>query len=137
MSKFETREQFVALFQQALNNAGMQRSTGTENKPKYWRGQVDNDASDLFLLYTVTGNEPLEHADNKSIRRDLFINGQLFTRSGYSDSNFQDLAIAIEERCEQLGLICTFEDEGRDNSIDTESPIYYINFEVEGRLRNN
>lgn len=134
MSKFETREQFVALFQQALQRAGMQRSTGTENKPKYWRGQVDNDTSDLFLLFTVTSNDSLEYADNKSIRRDFFINGQLFTRSGYGDSNFQDLAIAIETQCEVAGLICTFEDESRDNSIDTESPIYYVNFEVEARL---
>lgn len=137
MSKFETRERFVALFQQALNNAGMQRSIGTANKPKYWRGQVDNDKSDLFLLYTVTSNNPLEHADNKSIRRDLFINGQLFTRSGYGDITFQNLAKDIETQCELLGLICTFQDESRDNSIDTESPIYFINFEVEGRLRNN
>lgn len=137
MSKFETRERFVALFEQALRDAGMQRSTGKEDKPKYWRGQVDNDNSDLFLLYTFTGNEPLEYADNKSIRREMYINGQLFTRSGYNDADFQDLAVAIENACENYGFFCTFEDESRDNTIDTESPIYYVNFEVKGRLRNN
>ena len=125
------------MFERALRNAGMQSSLGTENKPKYWRGQVDNDTSDLYLLYEVTGNAPLEYADNKSIRRDLYINGQLFTRSGFSDSDYQDLAVAIERECEELGLFITFEDENINNLVDTESPVFYINFEVNARLRNN
>ena len=137
MSKFETRERFVATWEQALRNAGMQSSLGTELKPKYWRGQVNNDTSDLFLLYVVTGNEPLEYADNKSIRRDLYINGQLFTRSGFTDSDYHDLAVAIERECEALGLFCTFDDENINNAIDTESPVFYVNFEVNARLRNN
>ena len=137
MSKFQLREDFSATFEQALRNAGMQRHTGTEqNKPKYWRGQADNTLDDLFLVYAVTDNLPLENADNKSVRRQLYINGEIFTRNGFNDAEFQDLCINIEIECEKLGLYCTFSDEGRDNTIDTESPVYYINFEVETRLIN-
>lgn len=137
MSKFETRERFVAMFEQALRNAGMQSSLGTENKPKYWRGQVNNDASDLFLLYVVTDNKSRDFADNKPVRQDLYINGQLFTRSGFTDSDYQDLCVAIERECEALGLDIDFDDENINNVIDTESPVFYVNFEVNTRLRNN
>lgn len=135
MSKFATRERFVALFEQALNNAGMQDSLDIGNKPVYWRGQVDDTSKDIFLLYIFTDSTELESADNEEVRRELYINGQLFTRSGYTDSGYQDLAIAIEEECKKVGLICNFGSESRDNSIDTESPIYYVNFEIKGKLR--
>ena len=137
MSKFQLREEFVAKFELALRNAGMQRWTGTEiDKPKYWRGQVDDTSENLFLLYAVTDNLPLEEADNKSVRRQLYLNGEVFTRNGFSDSDYQDLCHNIEIECEKLGLFCVFSDEGRDNTLDTESPIYYINFEIQARLLN-
>ena len=136
MSKFQVREEFVATFEQALRNAGMQRHTGTEDKPKYWRGQADNTLDDLFLIYVVTTPVPLESADNKLVRIEEYINGEVFTRNGFSDGDYQDLCHNIEVECEKLGLTCTFQDEGRDNTIDTESPVFYINFEVEARLLN-
>ena len=136
MSKFQVREEFVATFEQALRNAGMQRHTGTEDKPKYWRGQADNTLDALFLIYVVTTPVPLESADNKLVRIEEYINGEVFTRNGFSDGDYQDLCHNIEVECEKLGLTCTFQDEGRDNTIDTESPVYYINFEVEARLLN-
>ena len=92
MSKFQLREEFVAKFEQALRNAGMQSKLGTDtDKPRYWRGQVDNTNDALFLLYVVTDNLPLESADNKSVRRQLYLNGSLFTRNGFNDSDYQDL----------------------------------------------
>ena len=136
MSKFQLREDFVAKFELALRNAGMQRHTGNEEKPKYWRGQADNVLDDLFLVYVVTEPIALEHADNKLVRQQLFINGEVFTRNGFSDGDYQDLCHNIEVECEKLKLTCTFSDEGRDNTIDTESPIYYINFEVDAEMLN-
>lgn len=138
MSKFETRERFVYLFETALQNAGMQDGkTGQDTeKPRYWRTQVLNSDEALFLLYVVTDNLPLDNADNKSIRRELYINGEVFTRNGFNDGEFQDLCVAIETECEKLGLYCNFDSEGRDTSIDTESPVDYVNFEVEARLLN-
>lgn len=137
MSKFQLREEFVAKFEQALRNAGMQSKLGTDTtKPRYWRGQVDNTDDALFLLYVVTELIALEHADNKLVRQQLFINGEVFTRNGFTDSDYQDLCHNIEVECEKLKLTCTFSDEGRDNSLDTESPIYYINFEVDAEMLN-
>ena len=137
MSKFQLREEFVAKFEQALRNAGMQSKLGTDTtKPRYWRGQVDNTDDALFLLYVVTEPIALEHADNKLVRQQLFINGEVFTRNGFNDSDYQDLCNNIEVECEKLGINCTFSDEGRDNTIDTESPIYYINFEVSEKALN-
>lgn len=137
MSKFQLREEFVAKFEQALRNAGMQSKLGTDiDKPRYWRGQVDDTNDALFLLYIVTDNLPLESADNKSVRRQLYLNGEVFTRNGFNDSEYQDLCYNIEVECEKLKLTCTFSDEGRDNSLDTESPIYYINFEVDAEMLN-
>lgn len=137
MSKFQLREEFVAKFEQALRNAGMQSKLGTDtDKPRYWRGQVDNPDDALFLLYVVTEPIALEHADNKLVRQQLFINGEVFTRNGFNDSDYQDLCNNIEVECEKLKLTCTFSDEGRDNIIDTESPIYYINFEVSEKALN-
>lgn len=137
MSSFKVKEQFVANFEALLQSVGMQDSDGTDTtKPKYWRGQVNDTSKDLFLMYSVTDNIAIDYADNKAQRRQLYINGQLFTRSGFGDYNFQTLANAIETACENAGMFCTFDTEGRDNSIDTESPIYYVNFEIEQRLYN-
>ena len=136
MSKFQVREEFVATFEQALRNAGMQRHTGTEDKPKYWRGQADNTLDDLFLIYVVTTPVPLESADNRLFRIEEYINGEVFTRNGFNDGDYQDLCHNIEVECDKLGLNCTFQDEGRDNTIDTESPVYYINFEVDAKMLN-
>ena len=138
MSKFLLRERFVANFEQALQNAGMQDGrTGQEiGKPRYWRTQVNNTEDALFVLFVVTDNLPLEDADNKSIRRQLFINGEVFTRNGFGDTDFQNLCEQIEIECEKLNLICVFSDEGRDNSVDTESPIDYVNFEIQARMLN-
>ncbi len=138
MSKFETREKFVMLVETAFQNAGMQDGkTGTEqDKPRFWRTQVLNSNEPLFVLYVITDNLPLTNADNKSIRRQLYANGEVFTRNGFYDGEFQDLCIAIENECEKLGLSCIFSEEGRDNSVDTESPLDYVNFEIEARLMN-
>lgn len=134
-TKFALREKMAANLETAFNNAGMQRWTGGEvDKPKYWRGKVNDINQDIFLLYDITDNLEDEAADNKSFRRSIYANGQLYTRSGFSDGSYQDLASAIETECEKLGIIFVFADEGIDTSIDADSPIYYCNFEAEQRL---
>lgn len=134
-TKFALREKMAANLETAFNNAGMQRWTGTdEYKPKYWRGKVNDVNKDLFLLYDITDNLEDEAADNKSFRRSVYANGQLYTRSGFSNSEYQSLAELIETECEKLGIIFVFADEGIDTSIDADSPIYYCNFEAEQRL---
>ena len=136
MSKFILRERFAYNFETALTNAGMQDAYGEEEKPKFWRGQVDDTEKDLFLLYSVSEPIDTENADNDLFRQQLFIDGQLFTRSGYGDSNFQELAEAIEEECKKANIFIKWTGEGRDNSVDTESPIYFVNFEAQQRLLN-
>lgn len=139
-TKFALREEMAGTFELALRNAGMARGlTGSNvapDKPKYWRGRVpkSNTLDDMFLLYTITDNLELNAADNKSFRRQLFANGQLYTRTGFSSGDFQDLAEAIEKECEKLGIILTFEGEGVDTSIDQDSPVSYCNFEAEMKL---
>lgn len=134
-TKFALKEKVVANFETALNSAGLQRWTGTDpDKPKYWRGAVKDTNPSIFLLYQVTDNLELEAADNKSFRRSIYINGSLYTRNGFTDGEYQDLAEAIEQECEAAKIIITFSDEGIDTSIDQDSPIYYCNFEAEQRL---
>lgn len=130
MSKFALREKFAAEFEKALRNAGMQRWNGTEEKPRYWRGQVDDIHQDLFLLYNVTDNISELSADNKSMLRRPYIDGQLFTRTGYSSGDYQDLAEAIEHECEALGIEIVFSLDGIDNQIDKDNPAYYCSFEA-------
>lgn len=130
-TRFELREKFALDFQQALISAGMQAAYGLLNKPRFWRGQVDNVDEDIFLVYDVTDPVDLESADNKLFRTEQYINGQLFTRSGFDDGDFQDLAIAIEEECEKAEIDIKWTNESRNNAIDTESPIYFINFEAQ------
>ena len=134
--KFTIREQAAAAFETALISAGMQRWTGKEDKPKYWRGRVDSQGmlEDLFLLYTVTDNLELDAADNKSFRRDIYINGQIYTRSGFSNGDFQDLCEAIQDAMDEAGIIFIINGEGVDTSIDQDAPVYYVNFECEQRL---
>ncbi len=134
MTKFALREKFAYNFETVLKEAGMQDCDGTAEKPKYWRGQVDDTNADLFLLYTVTEPIDITMADNELYRQQLFIDGQLFTRSGYGDSKFQNLAEAIENKCKLANIFIKWTGEGRDNSIDTESPIFFINFEAQQRL---
>lgn len=135
MTTFALREKMAATFEIALQNAGMQRWTGTDNyKPKYWRGKVNDINQDIFLLYSITDNLENDAADNKSFRRSIYANGQLYTRSGFSDSDFQELAEAIEEECKALNIIFSFDDEGIDTSLNADSPMYYCNFEAEMRL---
>lgn len=136
MSRFVLRERFAYNFETALQNAGMQDEYGEEEKPKYWRGQVDDTEKDLFLLYSVSEPIDTENADDDLFRQQLFIDGRLFTRSGYGDSNFQELAEAIERECKNAKIFIKWTSEGRDNSIDTESPIYYVDFEAQQRLLN-
>lgn len=130
MSKFALREKFAAEFEKALRNAGMQRWTGTEDKPKYWRGQVDDIHQNLFLLYNVTDNINEVSADDRSMLRTVYIDGQLFTRTGYSNGEYQDLAEAIEEECNALGIDITFSLDGIDNQLDKDNPAYYCSFEA-------
>ena len=134
MNKFSLRETAVANFERALNNAGMQNAYGTADKPKYWRGDVEDTNHDLFLSYSPEEPENLESCDNDLFRQQIFIDGQLFTRSGYGDADFQDLAEAIETACKNANIFIKWTTEGRDNSLDTESPIYWINFEAQQRL---
>lgn len=131
MSKFTIREKFAAEFEGALRSAGMQRWTGTDPvKPKYWRGQVGDMTTNLFLLYNVTDNINEVSADNKSMLRCAYIDGQLFTRTGFSSGNYQELAIAIERECEARGIDFAFSLDGVDNPLDKDNPAYYCVFEA-------
>lgn len=129
-TKFNLKEEAVANFELALENAGMQRYNGTEDKPRYWRNKAVRPDEDLFLVYSVTDNMEIIAADDKTQRRIIYINGQLYTRSGCNDNNYQDLAVAIEEQCENAKIDMTFEGEGVDDSLDVDNPIYYCNFEA-------
>ena len=137
MSKFKLREQFANTFETALENAGMQSPYADGDLPKYWRGDVLNDRADIYLNYSVSEPQDLESADDKLFRQQLFIDGKLFTRSGYGDSNFQDLAEEIEEECKKLNIFISWTGEGKYDDLDTESPQFYVNFEAQIRLRNN
>lgn len=136
MTKFALKEKAVAMFQSALNNAGMQGDWGTEDKPKYWRGFVSKEGTQekLYLLYQVTDNIELNATDNQSFRRAIYINGSLYTRDGFDYGKYQDLAEAIEQACKEADIILTFEDEGIDTTIDQDSPVSYCNFEAQIRL---
>lgn len=133
-TKFELKEQAVANFQLALNAAGMQRSTGKQDKPKYWRGFVKNADEPIFLRFDVTDNLELEDCDNNPFRREIYINGTLYTRNGFADEDYQILANAIERECKKAKIIFNYLDEGYDASQDSESSISYVNFEAVQRL---
>ena len=135
MTKFRLRDTFAYNFETALKTAGMQDEYGLDEKPKFYRGEGTIDANEsLALIYTVSEPIDINVADNKLVRQQLFIDGQLFTRNGYDDSDFQDLAEAIETACQNANIFIKWTGEGRDNSIDTESPICFVNFEAQQRL---
>lgn len=134
MTKFELKEKAVVNFQNALNAAGMQRATGKLDKPKYWRGFVKDTTPAIFLSFDVTDNLELEATDNDTFRRDIYINGTLYSRNGFSDEDYQILASAIERECKKANIVFNFTSESYDASTDSESSISYINFEAEQRL---
>jgi hypothetical protein len=134
MTKRALREKFAANFETALLNAGMQYFNVDDDKPKFWRGEVTNVDDIMFLLYSVTEPVDTDYADNDLFRQQLFIDGRLFTRNGFGDSDFQDLGEEIETQCNALGIMIKWTGEGSDTSLDTESPIYYIEFEAQQRL---
>ena len=138
MSKFGTREKFIYNFETALERAGLLDGSveQEENLPKYYRGRVITTEADLFLMYQPSEPIDLESADNNLFRQQFFIDGQLYTRSGYSDSDFQDLAEAIEDECKKANIFIKWTNEDRDTALDTESPIYFIDFEAQQRLIN-
>lgn len=135
MNKYQIQEQVAASFEQAAEKAGFYWSKGTE-EPKYWRGRVDAQGllADRFLLYDITDNLEIDAADNRSVRRQVFINGTYYTRQGFSNGDFQDGANALQEACEENGFIFTFTGESVDSSIDQDAPVYYMNFEAEKRV---
>ena len=130
MTNRELREKAVARFQTALNNAGMQRSSGIEEKPKYWRGTVKEFTESTFLRFQVTDNIEQRAADDQPFDRIVYINGVLYTRNGFGDADYQNLADNIERECKKLNITMIFSDEGEDTSLDPESPIAYCNFEA-------
>lgn len=135
MTKFELKEKAVANFQSALNAAGMQRSTGKDaDKPKYWRGFVKDTTPAIFLGFDVTDNLELDAADNDQFRREVYINGTLWTRNGFADEDYQALANNIEIECKKAGIVFNFMGESYDASTDSESSISYIDFEAVQRL---
>lgn len=136
MSKFGLRERFAYNFETALKAAGMQDAYSLEEKPKFWRGQVNDTTDALFLLYTISEPITTQEADNHLYRQELYIDGQLYTRNGFEDSDFQDLADDIEDECKNAGIFISWTGEGMDTSLDTESPLYYVNFEAKQRLLN-
>lgn len=140
MSRWKLRDTFAYNFETVLKSVGMIDGEIDEEaqSPKYYRGEgeIDLSTQTLWLNYTVSEPIDTENADNDLFRQQLFIDGQLFTVNGYSDSDFHDLAEAIETQCKSAGIFIKWTGEGRDNSIDTESPIYYVNFEAQQRLLN-
>lgn len=132
-TKFSMREKAAAEFETALKAAGMQRSSGNDaNKPKYWRGQVNNMLSqNLYLLYAVSDNVETVAADNRSFVREIYVYGKLFTQSGFSDAEYQDLAEMIETECARRKIMINFTSETVDTSVDVNHPIYYCAFEAD------
>lgn len=132
MTDFAIKEQAIALFETALRNAGMQDAHGTVvGKPRFYRGVVNNIDDSLYLNYVCTDNSEVTAADNKTVRRCVYLNGALYSRNGCSDGDYQDLAIAIETECEKLGIKINFTSDGEATPVDTESRIYYCDFETQ------
>lgn len=140
MTKFELKEKAVANFQSALSTAGMVRGRTSGNVPKepmYWRGFVKDTTQAIFLGFDVTDNMEIAAADNSTARRAIYINGTLYTRNGFADSDYQDLASAIERACKAAGIDFNFTSESYDASQDSESSISYVNFETVQYLSMN
>lgn len=135
LQEYEIREQVAALFESSLENAGLYWSK-SEKQPKYWRGRVDSQGvlDDIFCLYDITDSPELYAADNKTFIRQIFINGSIYTRQGFSNGEFQDICKSIQKMSKENGFIFKYQGEGVDMSIDQDSPIYYINFEAEKRI---
>lgn len=132
MADFALKEQAVASFETALRNAGMQDAHGTETgKSRFYRGVVSNIDDSLYLNYVCTDNSEVNAADNKSVRRCVYLNGALYSRNGYADEDYQDLAEAIETECGKLGIYINFSSDGEATPVDTESSIYYCEFEAQ------
>ncbi len=137
MTKFELKEKAVAIFQSALNAAGFQRYSGSDSeKPKYWRGFVSKRGTmaPIFLRFDVIDNLETEGCDNQSFRRTIYISGELYTRNGFADGEYQDFAAAIERECKKLNITFNFINESYNTSEDQDNAIYYCNFESEQSL---
>lgn len=135
MTDFQLKEKAVALFIEALEEAGMQPASGLEvDKPKYYRGIVDDSEQMLYLNFTLTDNLSVLAGDDKTVVRGVYINGYLYSRNGSSDADYQFLANAIEESCKKKGFEFVFGSDGNTVPVDTESPIYYCGFEAQIKL---
>ena len=132
MADFTLKERGIALFETALRNAGMQDAHGTvADKPRFYRGVVNNIEDSLYLNYVCTDNAQVNAADNKTVRRCIYLNGALYSRNGCSDGYYQDLPEAIEAECNKLGIYINFTSDGEATPVDTESRIYYCEFEAQ------
>ena len=133
MNRFETQESFVAEFIVALTNAGMQAGAGADlTKPRYFRGYVPPERSTdaLFLRYNIDENNTLYFSDDKDFIREIVIGGEVYTRNGYGDSDYQDLCEDIEDECVKKGFAVEWENESTDASFDANSPISIKRFSV-------
>ena len=131
MTNFQLKETVVADFQLALQRAGMQRASGTDDtKPRYYRGTVTDTEESLYLSFLVTDDLNEQSADNTSWLRTVYINGSLYSRNGFGDPDYQALANEIERQCALVGISIVFTTDQSITPVDTESAIYYCDFEA-------
>lgn len=133
MNKFETQESLVSGFLSALNNAGLQPAGGSDQtKTKYYRGFVTKAGSDaaLYVRYNVDDNDTVYSSDDSDFMRGIEIGGEVYTKNGYGDTDYQDLCYNIEESCKESGYILEWGGESTDASFDPDSPVALKRFTV-------
>ena len=126
MNRFSTQESIVADFINVLIAAGMQYASGADDtKPRFHRGFVPPEKSTeaLFLRYNVDDNNTIESSDNDDFIREVVIGGEIYTRNGYGDSDYQDLCENIEKECKKSRFQIEWENESTDASFDVDSPM--------------
>ncbi len=132
---FEKKEQAVALFIQALTNAGFQHSSGSQlDMPKYFRGIVTQVDYPVYLNFILTDTMELKSADNKTQIRGVYIDGSIYSQNGSGDEEYQMYANNLEQACNELGITIQWEGENEITPVDTSNPIYYSNFGITIKL---
>lgn len=135
MTNIEKIEQVTLDFIIALDNAGMQDSTGEENKPKYYRSYVPStelqNSNPLFLVYGYQDEINISADDNAKYLSTIYIRGRLMNSSndGQESVRFQQLKKKVEEELIKNDFIINWGADSIDTSLATDAPIYYNSFE--------
>lgn len=141
MNLFKKQEEAVALFEQALKNAGMVdsyelKSNPSEGRPAFWRTKVGKSFSQepLYLRYQVTDNLEAESADDQFFIGILYINGEVVSNNGFDDEQYQLLCQRIEDEVTALGFNIGWTSEPENTDIDVDNPLWLKYFEVQKKI---